>query len=331
MATVYHRDQAGAPSLTYGSTSAVGFNAFKTVLKAALVYGYGALPAAGWELINEGSDFLVLRNGQHSGYVCFSLAGEMARVYLAETYTGMAGNVMTGAGVKSGTASGAAVPHCVTVRYLVPSSSNSTWVVVADDRTFVLAMYGHSNSTNVLMSELASAGGLATVCVGEDSAGHFVAVGGASSADSGSTWFNTPALRTDSGFTSLKDPATGLLLNSAPLRMRIPAVPYTPNTTDATTTLQVADIAALPEVSLVPIHWQGGGVVAGRLRGIALCPDVQGLTLPNIAAQCLGRPTPMYVRDGNQSLDLGDSYSYFVRAGDYRSIFWLITDNPGFW
>lgn len=67
MARIYHRDQAGAPELTYSTSAQDGFNAFKAILKACLVNGYGAVPAAGWELINEGTGFLVLRNGFQSG------------------------------------------------------------------------------------------------------------------------------------------------------------------------------------------------------------------------------------------------------------------------
>ena len=70
---------------------------------------------------------------------------------------------------------------------------------------------------------------------------------------------------------------------------------------------------------------------AGRLRGVALCPDVQAVTYPSLASQYLGRPTPMNLRDGNQPIDLGDAHSYFARAGAPYGTFWLITDNPEFW
>lgn len=65
MATAYHRDQPGAPALVYSTSgsSVAQFTALKTILKTCLVVGYVNKPPAGWELINEGADYIVLRNG----------------------------------------------------------------------------------------------------------------------------------------------------------------------------------------------------------------------------------------------------------------------------
>lgn len=328
MATAYHRDQPGAPALVYANSNAVSFTGFKTILKACLVEGYADRPAAGWELINEGSEFLVLRNGSHSGYICFSLTSNVVRVYVAETYTGMAGNIMTGAGVKTGNASGATLPQAVTVRYTAGYSTSSTWCVVADDKTAILAVYADSTDTVRLLTAAAERTGSYTLCMGEDSAGHFICAGGAATAGTNIGSGNS-SLAYDGGFTALKNPATGLLVGNAALAFYIPSA--APSINASAVNAAIAAAVTLPEVSLVPIRWQVEGAVAGRLRGIALCPDVQGVPYPSVAAQCLGRSTPMYVRDGNQPIDLGDGHSYFVRAGDFFSMFWLITDNPEFW
>lgn len=327
MATVYHRDQPGAPALTYGPNSQVGFNALKAIVKACLVDGYPGRPAAGWALINEGADFIVLRNGALSGFVCFTLVSGVVRVYLADTYTGMAGNIMTGAGVKSGNASGSTVPQAVNIPHAAAYPSSSTWVVIADEKTAVLAIYGHNNSANVLMTDAPYSHSSFTLCIGEDSLGRFLCAGGGASTNTSNV---SSVLAYDGGFTALKNPVTGLLLGADALALYIPAASATTASATANAAAAAA-AAALPEVALVPISWTVAGAAPARLRGIALCPAVQAVTYPSTAAQYLGRPGPMYVRDGNQPIDLGDGNSYFVRAGHYYSMFWLITDNPEFW
>lgn len=327
MATVYHRDQAGAPALTYTASAQAGFNAFKAILKACLVNGYGAVPAAGWELINEGTGFLVLRNGAHSGYVCFTLVSNAMRVYLADTYTGMSGDVMTGAGVKSGRAAGSTVHQSLQIIYVASSTVNTSWVVIADEKTFVITLFGDSSWTNRELNNNVNGSACHTLCVGEDSEGFFIAAGGGADA---STSGGATVLAYSGGFTAVKNPATGLLVGGDALAIYIPAMVMSQDNLGIAAAA-ASSVAALPAVSLVPVGWQVAGAVAGRFRGVALCPDVQAVTHASIAAQYLGRPTPMYLRDGNQAIDLGDVHSYFVRAGNPSSAFWLITDNPEFW
>lgn len=334
MATVYHRDQPGAPGLVYSANAQAGFTALKTILKACLVDGYAARPAAGWDLVNEGGNFLVLRNGRQNGFVCFNCVASVTRVYLADTYTGMAGDIITGAGLKSGVAAGSGMPQAVLHQYTAGYSTSSTWVVVADDKTAVLAVFSDSTASNRALTGDPYRTASYTLCFGEDSGGHLICAGGALTTQ---TSINAAAqassLPPDGGFTALKDPSTGLLVGSNALTLSMLGTVTTFTTAQALAMTSAAYAASgeLHEVSLVPISWQVGGVNAGRLRGIALCPEVQSMCYPSLAAQYLGRATPMYVRDGNQPIDLGDGHSYFVRAGDYLSAFWLITDNPEFW
>ena len=141
MAIAYHRDQAGAPALVYNTTSGANahFTALKTILKACLVTGYGSQAAAGWALIAEGTNYIVLRNGTHSGYVCLSwVTGGAVRVWLAETFTGMSGDVMTGAGLKTGTAANNATPQAIGASYVAYSDAATAWKLVADSKTFVI-------------------------------------------------------------------------------------------------------------------------------------------------------------------------------------------------
>src|SRR5262245_33223377 len=134
MATVYRRDDSGAPALTYSTAvpNVAHFTAFKTILKACLVYGYGSKPAAGWELIGEGANNLVLRSGSHSGYVCFTYLNGVVTIYLAETYTGMSGDVMVGGGLKTGTGPSNTPPHRIPLYHPVYHTDSCTWCLVGD-------------------------------------------------------------------------------------------------------------------------------------------------------------------------------------------------------
>lgn len=338
MATVYHRDQPGAPALVYANNAQSGFNAFKAIMKACLVDGYAGKPAAGWELINEGPAFIVLRNGSQSGFVCFTLLANVTRVYLAATYDGMNGDVMVGAGLKSGNSTASSLPQALNVRFLAVSPNSSTWVVIADEKTAVISCFSHSNSENQILNNVADRVASFTVCVGEDSSGIFVAAGGAATAATGQSE-GISNLAYDGGFTALTNPENGLLVGADPLSLYIPAT-LSASAANAAPSYaflssyagaMVGALATHDEVTLVPIRWQVIGALGGRLRGLALCPDVQYVTYPSVAAQYLGRADLMYVRDGNQPVSLGDGYNYFVRAGNPFSTFWLITDNPEFW
>jgi hypothetical protein len=329
MTTAYHRDQAGAPALTYSTAYNViaHFASLKTVLKACLISGYGSLPAAGWELIAEGTNYIVLRNGSHSGYVCLTwVSGGAIRVYLAETYTGMSGDVMVGAGLKTGVAASNATPQALTAGFLSHSSAVSAWYVVADRKTFVIGITSSENSAD---NELALAGQSAyrgfTFYAGEDSAGNFLAVGGdASTSASGTALVANFSAAT--GFTALKSPLTGLLVDTGSLVVSSPGL----QVMASAASLQVG-IIALPSVTLAKAHWSGGGVFAGSLRGVALVPQLSFYGHPSQAAKALGLTSGLTHRTANASINLGDGYSYFARIGHYLTSLFLITDNPEFW
>ena len=320
MATVYHRDQAGAPALTYGNSSQIGFNAVKAILKACLVDGYTGRAAAGWELINEGPAFIVLRNGSHSGYVCFELVTSVMRVHLAETYTGMSGNIMTGAGVKSGTGSASSVPQAVNVGQVARSSDWVSWVLIADSNSFLLDVFGSASDVELGPNTLHYGGFV--LSVGEDSDGNFISAGGHSGTQTSAT--QAPAyLSSSGGFTALKSPDTGLLVGPASIPLSIPGMPHSvPAQADA--------VFPLERISLLHVRW-GSNQLAGRLRGIVAVPELQCLRWASYAAQSLGHPAPITTRTGNTPVDLGDGYHYFVRMGANDSPFWMITDNPEFW
>lgn len=323
MATAYHRDQPGAPALVY-STAAnniAHFTAFKTVLKACLVTGYGALPAAGWLLINEGTNFIVLRTGSLSGYVCLTwVSGAVVRVYLAETYTGMSGDVMVGDGLKSGNADGVSLPQTLPAFYLAYDSGNTNWTVVADSKTFVLVMAGNFSN-----SELDGALSYRAISLyaGEDSAGALIALGG--SATTSTSGSSVPGYFSSfNGFTALKDPATGLLVGGAAINVSIPVLARNVAISPSLQTVKLAG------AQLVKAVWSGNSILSGALRGVSVVADLTNVTSASQGAQCLGRTTAMKIRDANAPIDLGDGHVYLVGVAHLASFF-LLTDNPAFW
>jgi len=326
MATAYHRDQPGAPGLSYSAdvSSVAQFSALKALLKACLVTGYGSVPAAGWELANEGARFIVLRNGVHTGYVCLTwFSGGVVRVYVAETYNGMSGDVMSGDGLKTGTASANAMPQAFSAYMLAYDSAATAWSMVADEQTFIVNLI--SNNTDIDPALVGAWRGL-TLYVGNDSSGHFIAVGGkhtqsVSFSSGGNDYFHGTSL------TSLRDPATGLLVDQGSLSVEIPALPKNISTNQLT-----ASILIPPTVQLVKVSWFGNGVFAGHLRGCCVSPEVMFRSRVSIAARSLGYVGTMTLRTAGTPLDFGDGFSYFIRLSTPNEVpFFLVTDNPEFW
>lgn len=320
MATAYHRDQAGAPALVYSSSTGniAHFTALKTVLKACLVTGYGVYPAAGWSLISEGVNHIVLRNGTLSGYLCLSNNSGAVNVYLSETYTGMSGDVMTGDGRKTGVAAGETIPQGFSARLLAHSSDNSSWVVVADTRTFVISIAG--DSSNGELTDISFRG--FTLYAGEDSVGNFLSVGGVNTAslsvNSGLGYFSSSR-----GFTALKHPGTGFLAGSTAIDVLIPLAFRDFN-------IVFTKLAKLENAQLARMFWLGGSALAGSLRGVAAVPELASSASTSQSAQWLGRNTPQNIRDLNTPIDLGDGRQYFSAVTHLGSCF-LLTDNPAFW
>lgn len=331
MAQFYHRDQASAPTLTYSSaqSSAHHFDAFKAVLKACLVTGYGALPAAGWELIYESALSLVLRNGTHSGYVCFQRESSLTTVtvWLAATYSGVDANgKIIGGGVRSGVAANSGAPQRITVRDFASYEASTSWSMVADQGTFIICLSGHLTSFPATLldnvGQVASANG-ALYC-GDDAAGDFVCIGGKNTpnTNAGLNYYGFGA----SGFSALKFPDTGLLVGTAAITVSMPGT-LTGNT--AALFEGYPSGVVLPEVNLAPLTWICNSAVR-RLRGLAV--DSRLLFLfSSVLSQAIGGPA-LTTRSVGTELSLGDGYGYMVaRAYSNQGIGMLMTNNPGFW
>ncbi|HIZ49558.1 MAG TPA: hypothetical protein IAA18_00600 [Candidatus Pseudomonas excrementavium] len=320
MATLYRRADMGSPSYSYSTstTNQNHFNAIKAVLKACLVSGYGTKPAAGWSLIAEGARHIVLSNGPGTMFVCLNWASSNnLEVWLSCTFTGMNGDVMTGAGLKSGTRGDNNPPHKVCISLIAYSSDTSGWSVIADERTFILSAGGNILSNGVFGSFSTN---LMCLYVGEDSNGNGIAVGGRN------TVSDTVYSNFDSnGFTSLKDPNTGLLVGSGDLVVGTPGLSI-PGRADV-----MAPIFQLAQVRLVPAIWCAGNAeVLGRLRGVALIAELAFYERES-AARCLGRIEELEAFNIGESLPLDDGHAYFVMLSNYDSATAILTDNPEFW
>lgn len=327
MATYYHRDNPGAPALTYGA--GLGWPALKNILKACLVYGYGSKPAAGWELVAEDTSYLVLRPGSQSGYVCFTNVGDAIRVYLAETYEGVSGGVITGVGVKSGVAAASSVPQAFSRQFLVYHSASTTWYMVADDRTFMLCMAcpGSATPTDLASS---NAGGGVQLYVGEDSEGNFISIGGNATTlttNVGALYVSNFSMK--AGATVLKDPATGLLVGSSAISVSTPSLHAA--TADSGGLDLSNNAAAFPELVTAPIEWLGNGVYVGRLRGLAIAANMLLMYRGGVAA-ALGRSTAFNTRNCSIPFDLGDGAEWGIVTGfDKINPTILMTTNEDYW
>jgi hypothetical protein len=328
MATAYHRDQAGAPALTYSTSTGVEqFTAFKAILLACLVNGYAGRPASGWQLIQEGINTLILRNGSYSGYICFYYASGAITVSVCEAYSqgGIASGLIVGDGVKSGVAAGNSTPHKFMIRALVQSSATTSWAVFADEKTCILLM--GSNGVSTSAGDLTGSAGGASYAIGafyfgEDSNGNFIACGGENTAATGITAANM--YFGAAGFSSLRYPDTGLLVDTGSIVVTTPSLYYysfTPNQYGS----------ALPAAYLTPLSWQSGQIF-GNFRG--LCTEARALhNNPHYGAAMLGyKGDTLTTRTFNTNVPLDDEYTYFVapRYAQY-SAFFLLTDNPEFW
>lgn len=320
MATVYHRDDAGAPALSYGTSSSMGFVALKTILKSCLVTGYGSRAAAGWELIAEDTNYLVLRNGSHTGYVCFTwLTGtNYVTIYMSETYIGVVNNVMQGIGLKTGIAASNSVPQRFYVAMFAYSSAGGTWAMVADAKSFVLCAPSNGSSAGTAQSAGVGDYGL-MLYVGDDSLANFVAIGGINSSSDTNPVSQFSGMH---GFTSLRDPSSGLLVDGGSL------VVYTPGFQIATPTHSA--VLTVRDVALTEVFWAGGGVQAGRLRGIAT-PSHLSRMWASHAAQSIGFSGDLTTRNCNTPINLGDGHTYFPTIKASGSAFFLMTNNPEFW
>ncbi|MEP9321493.1 hypothetical protein ABKS89_30400 [Pseudomonas sp. LABIM340] len=277
MATLYSSIDTGAPTIAVGTGEAFYFGALKTILKGCLVGGYGSKPAAGWALVAEDTNYLVLRNGPGSGYICFTYTTNgFVRITLAATFDGVTSNIITGQGVKSGVAANNAVPQMIYIGSLA-ANSRFCWALAADSKSAVLTTFWYANNAGAQFENMTGQsqfGG--SIAFGEDSGGNFLAIGGLNTATTPSSainYFNA------TGMTVLRDPATGLLVDTGSI------APVTPL---GITTAPVGTIVyPLERVDLVRYPWMTPTKDAGTLRGVTVQPNSIGYM--NYALRSVGK------------------------------------------
>lgn len=318
MVRVYHSGMPSVPTQTNG----VRFNDFLIrLIKACLVTGFGTTPGAGWALEAEAADYIVLRNGPGSGYLCLHLNNQVMTVSMAETYTGVVNGLITGAGAVSGVAASSGVPHRVNRQYSAMYSASSSWYVIADATAAVI---GVATSGLTGSADMANASYITndypnwTLYVGEDSNGNFIAAGG--TASTGTNIVTSAGMMR--GFTSLRNPATGLLL--APNALAFSHLGL------GRASGNLTPVGTLPVARLCPAQWESGGVY-GRLRGVVRCPDIAEWNTSNVG-KALGVAGGILSGNVANPINLGDGYTYYagVLVPSYGEGF-LVTNNPEFW
>lgn len=345
MARFYTKADAGAPALYYAANNAVDvriFGNFKEILKACLVTGYGsgagAKPAAGWTLIQEQDRSLTLRNASGRYVTITSLAvfvGTSAsvndrsfRIYLHNTFTGMAGGVPQGEGVVTGTSPNGALPHTASFYYLGYYTQSSHWTVLADQYSFYLCGFG-STSSNISASTITNANMDSgrdpnTLYVGDDTQGNFIAVGGVLWVGASGT---VPSTAFDhSAITTLRNPHTGLLIDTGGAPTYTQVVGLYQRSTRQDQTPYPRD-----QFSLNPIEWVCGNKVAGALRGGFI--DLVSTDVRSFAAiqAWFGGPSTVTCVEYLTPVQLADGYSYMLAPSYISGKLAIITDNPALW
>lgn len=328
MARVYHRDQPGAPAgYSNAAYSVAQFENFREVIKACLVVGYDTTPAAGWELIAEGTNHIVLRNGTHSGYVCLTWRGNgILQVYVADTFDGVdASGVILGAGVKTGTAANNSTAHVIGLTYFAYHVNTSSWYIVADEKTFIFSWV--TNASAGSMNNIVPVNYPYTIYVGEDTSGNFIFVGGERTT---SYSYGSPVGKfgSNGGLTSLRNPSTGLLVDTGSLSFKIAGVSTAvgssvPSDNDTS-------ISLFGRLTLGRASWYVPDYFCGQFRGIAVSPELFVLRYGDSASIALSG-LGMNVREAARIFDLGDGYNYFLRSGSWVNSMFLVTDNPRYW
>lgn len=325
MPTIYNKTDPGAPALGTSSTGAR--EAFKTVLKACLVYGYDGKPAAGWTLAAEDTYHLILCNAKQTGYICFTFYSghDFVRVTLAATFTGVANDVITGAGVKTGLAANNASPQWLRVANLTYTAQYS-WAVVADGDSVLMTWYHYSgtNGTDYINMTAPNFPGF-SLAFGEDSAGNFIALGGQNTSSYSSAYNYIGS----TGFTSLRDPATGFLVDTGSLSVRVGSLGIG---TDSYEAFAYQVVYPTYQVDLVRVPWFTPGGEAGYIRGFAYHPTAIGYL--NYALRAVGRGaavTDISISNAANPFELAAGLSVFplkeyqARPGMYG------TDDARFW
>lgn len=344
----YSSKDAGLPAFYINTASSLQrFNNYKLIFKACLVNGYGSRPAAGWTLVDEGDQFLVLRNAAgnyftiSSGYYVNNTNlgyHGVFRVFLHATYTGMgATGIPQGQGVVSGTAGSATLPVYFGTD-LFYWNTNTRWVLLADDRTFIFTMLPFiSAATSITGTNIDNQNGNGTLYVGADLGGSHIAAGGYRAATPNTIQLTLYFDRLS--FTTLRNPKTGLLVDTAGITAWFDGiinstVVYTSPSGSSGINVMTSDATELPALELHQLRW----LAAGQAQ-----PGLRGMRRENLLVRHYANPirrllegsltTADYTGDSILNLTpLADGYCYVpIHANGNGRGSAIITDNPAYW
>ncbi|WP_278958494.1 hypothetical protein [Aquipseudomonas alcaligenes] len=349
MPRVYSSKDAGLPAF-YISTnpSLQRFNNYKLVFKACLVNGYGARLAAGWTLVDEGDQYLVLRNASgnyvtiSSGY--YQNSSNLGyhgtfRVYLHATYTGInSSGVPQGQGVVSGTSGAATLPVYFgsDVFYW---NGNTRWVMLADERTFIFMQAPFiSSASSVSGTQIDTTSGNGTLYVGDDLGGNHIAVGGFRGATPNATQLSLYFDRL--AFTTLRNPVSGLLVDTAGINALFEsayessAAYTTHSTVSMLTYLANSPISVMTSIEMGLARWVAAGQPQPGLRGIRR-DHLMARNYSNLTRRQIEGALTSSDYTGGTILNLtplveGNLYLPLLAHVGGRGAF-IVTDNPVYW
>lgn len=349
MPRVYSSKDAGLPAFYISTVGSVQrFNNYKLILKACLVTGYGARLAAGWTLVDEGDQYLVLRNASgnyvtiSSGY--YQNSSNLGyhgtfRVYLHATYTGInSSGVPQGQGVVSGTSGAATLPVYFgsDVFYW---GANTRWVMLADERTFIFMQAPFTGTaSSVSGTQIDAQNGNGTLYVGDDLGGNHIAVGGFRGATPNSTQLSLYFDRL--AFTTLRNPVSGLLVDTTGISALLESAydssaVYTIHTTVSMLTyLATSPITVMPSIEMGLVRWVAAGQPQPGLRGIRR-DHLMARNYSNLTRRQIEGALTSSDYTGDTILNLtplveGNVYLPLLAHIGGRGAF-IVTDNPVYW
>ncbi|SEJ58109.1 hypothetical protein SAMN05216201_11179 [Pseudomonas linyingensis] len=315
----YHSSDPGAPAVNQASW----FQTFRAVLRACLVDGYGAgsSPPAGWSLIYDNTNGIVLKsNGVAPAYFNFqaysptgsnNTYGYMQCLIGASCDSVNASGLMSGDGVRSGN---------VTNQQRIPlraAFAGTTWTLLADERTFVF--YANSNDLNNFQGSQS----IVMLYCGDDASNRSIVIGGALSSSASSALYN----RFHSGGcagSALRDPESGLLLDSVGGSLVSVALDVGSAANGSSWGMPYS--GGLDELPLYPCYWLYGDTLVGRLRGLCLSPIA--IYSESTLLKALGL-SPSLVTRGAWA-QLGEHHYAGGISGNYSPSL-VLTTNPAYW
>lgn len=311
----YSWDDAGSPGRNLTGNYQ---NKIKQILKACLIDGYGDKLAAGWEMVHEHPNGFSMTNGDGYINLVSGLAGMSDRsihIYQVLSVTGTTGAILEGEGLCSGDyhqdRSETGSRHMISLASVLSRPALTRWLVVADHKTCILAIYRSSVSYEW---ETLYFGNTKPLTI--DGSSEFVVLGGlkySSASYDPSHFFKDGTIATD--------PGTGLVN----LTGKMPTTIYSKSSSGSSPELHSIDTQALSEFSLSPDFAVFNNKIFGYLRGVAVSIPLRH-ALKGQSYLALGLPN---TDDSILKVSEIDGYKFMCFQPLVSGVF--LTDDVRFW